>query len=341
MGYDKTNVDSTDQCKMFFSYEKNLTDWSKDNKNLNTLISKRWNIYEWLKWYDKTTEFPLKDKKYREKIVDALKWTTDLRSNPLGNLIWMTAFYKKNLDNKHEWRGYSMTTLWNTTPLWWYMESIAASELESTKEWFRNNLDKTELHKNVIKTSIENQINIALWRQNISLNDNQLERLLKWEESIDIWNENDKIRVTLNAEYKFYLLQECANESIGIQLNWLEIVAGDTQIETVTSQDDPNKIEVKTKTHKRINWSWIYTNSHEWMNQQDLSRKWHFSILGGGGKVVAKKEQDNTITNQEWWTWTWWNISWNGWETNQEWVSWTWTWSGSWNNNGSGWGWRD
>jgi hypothetical protein len=54
------------------------------------------------------------------------------------------------------------------------MENIATEDLASTQNWFLNNLDKSGLHKQIIKDSLQKQISIP----NLKLTDDQLKDLL-------------------------------------------------------------------------------------------------------------------------------------------------------------------
>lgn len=272
-----------DQCKMFFSYEANLTNWAWDWSDLMKLISNRWNVYETLRGYDKNTEFPLKWLNYRWKVVEQLKWKTNLSSDVVWNLVGMTAFYKRwkwTYVQMTEWRGYSMTEMWNTTPLWGVMVPIESTELAATKEWFWKNFDKADLHKNILVQTIMNNIKSLLSSNtdvDVSLiTSAHIESILKWQNSIDIWWKN--VKIDLDIDYVFYLLQECGNESIWIQLKWMEIKTGWVEIVQHINPANPEQSTATVKNTKRKWWFWIYTKAHVASNEQNLAHRWSFGI---------------------------------------------------------------
>lgn len=307
-----------DQCKMFFSYEEKLTDWSKDCENLKNLIEDRWDVYETLPGYVTTWEFPLKWKDYRSKVVNQLEWRADLSSNVVWNLVGMTAFYKRwkwtNVQMT-EWRGYSMTEMWNTTPLWWVMVPIESSELAATKEWFWKNFDASEIHKDILTKTILDHVKNLIFKtvydidaNNITIND--IENILKWQNSIDIWWKN--VKIDLDIDYVFYLLQECGNESIWIQLNWIKIETWWIEIEEHVNPANPDQSQVTTKNTKRKWWFWIYTKTHVASNEQAFAHKWAFGIwlFGGVQQQTSPSTEGGVNYKPHWNRPSWWNSQW-------------------------------
>lgn len=310
-----------DQCKMFFSYEEKLTDWKWDAANLKELIKNRGIAYEDLPGYVTTWEkFPLKWKNYRSKVVSQLEWRADLSSDVVWNLVGMTAFYKRwkwtNVQLT-EWRGYSMTEMWNTAPLWWVMVPIESSELAATKEWFWKNFDASEVHKDILTQTILDHVKklISDNVSDINANDittDHIDKILKWEESIDIWWKN--VKIDLNMNYVFYLLQECGNESIWVQLSWIKIETWWIEIEEHVNPANPDNSDATVKTTRKW-WFWIYTKTHVAGNGQSFAHKWSFGLwlFGGVNKTTEPKTEGGVHENSE-------NGSWN----TQWWVNWTW-----------------
>lgn len=222
-----------DRFKMIFS----LIPWTDSVEWLRKLAKRRWKTYESLMWYTDSKlskkgattpgeKFPLADKSYRDKLINSL-WGGTVDRKPDSNLVGMTAFYKRWRagvgENPDEliWQqlsqayGYSMTEIWGTDYLW-QLYPIEQDDLNDTKDWFINNLAKTQVHKNILKNAFSEKI----W---IGINDDQLYKLLRWEEvdiNIDKWVK----KVTIDVNYVFYLLWECANESIWVKLWSLKIV---------------------------------------------------------------------------------------------------------------------
>ena len=243
-----------DRFKMIFA----LISWKDTVSKIRKL--NRWDAYEGLKWYaTKWEDFPLKWLHYREKLLDEL-WSDKLKKGENSNLIWMTAFYKRwYAPNQNEAKGkdvdalnapkgtqstttfgkinrallgrqldqaywYSMTEIWSTRYIWQLLP-IDGDRLEDTKNWFIKNLEKTEVHKNILKKEFIEKIGCN------EINDDNLFKLLRWEEvEFNIDKRVKKVRI--DAEYVFYLLRECANESIWINLKSMTITTPNNDDET-------------------------------------------------------------------------------------------------------------
>lgn len=149
----------------------------------------------------------------------------DLKDKPNGmkvpavdkpNLIGFTAFYRIN---GGEARGMSMTAYGQTKVLGDTFEVKENDQKNKVQKWVVDNLTKYPVQQKMIKSSIENAIKtIDNQNKSISLSDQKITNLLKWE-SIDLW----KKKITLNTQIVKYFLAECANESIGIQIDGITI----------------------------------------------------------------------------------------------------------------------
>ena len=129
----------------------------------------------------------------------------------------MTAFYR--LWDKNAWRSYMMTELGWTSVLWW--ETIAITDtgdLERSQNWFINNLNKSWVHKDLLRASLSTKLKSILSVEELTLSNEDLEPLLTWQ-TIDIWDK----KVRINVKYMFYLLWECANESIWVDLQQIVV----------------------------------------------------------------------------------------------------------------------
>ncbi len=207
-----------DKFKAIFSYITDLTDGNADGTNLTYLMNRHGPVYKkGLLGPDGTTSYPLTTD-YRTTIVNTLQKESSLQRQTVENLIGFTAFYR--LSGK--WRGYSMTALGATNVLSngnleTSMAKIDnADELSKTQEWFTKNLDVNTANKDIILAKLNKQLE----SQKIILTADKLNSLFKWEDiSIDNWQ---KI-VKLDLQYYFYLLGECANESIGARINNINI----------------------------------------------------------------------------------------------------------------------
>ena len=308
----KDKVMVVDRFKMIFSYLSQLTDWKVDGQNLNAEINRRGTKYKELLGYDRNTRFPLTTD-YRSTIVEKLKTNTQIDRVPIQNLFGMTAFYKTWwVDGTHTRKvkqqlnqayGYSMTQMWHTNVLGWLaaMEDIWKDELTNTREWFVNNLEKSDVHSELLCNMIEKNVNSLLKngkvnvKWNIKLDKAILLKLLKWEsdiviwKSIDNWQEND-IMLSWDLKYVFYLLWECANESIWVQLNWLTVKTNKTiiieQISTVPGESSPvtvKPVTVEGVNTKRTGGPWVATSTHEAKIQKNISRQKDISFAMWAG----------------------------------------------------------
>lgn len=132
------------------------------------------------------------------------------------NLIGFTAFYRIN---GGEARGMSMTAYGQTKVLGDTFEVKENDQKNKVQKWVVDNLTKYPVQQKMIKSSIENAIKtIDNQNKSISLSDQKITNLLKWE-SVDLWGKN----ITLNTKIVKYFLAECANESIGIQIDGITI----------------------------------------------------------------------------------------------------------------------
>ena len=288
-----------DRFKSIFSYHPNISEngglKTNNGKVLQKIVADRdksaKNVYEKLHWYDKNAEFPLKGKKYRENMVQSLWQSANLIRRIEQNLFGMTAFY--HYTNK-EGRWYSMTQMWATNvlaikgdPNSW-VRKIEGNDLLATKNWFWNNLDKSGPHKEILKKTLEKQIDI----DGLKLTDENLKELLSWN-TIDILDQ--KVKIKLNLEYVFYLLWECANESIGINLEWIEV---STKI--ADSESESGGIESETGLDG-INENWrrrvIVKGNKHYSSNLTIS-----SVIANAEKDYAKKKfYFMNVLNKAWW----------------------------------------
>ncbi len=240
-----------DRFKAIFSYNDKLTNkWA-----LKAQLKNRGSGYKELYWYDRNERFPLiSNIDYRKAIQERLnsKWTFGRIHNP--NLVGMTAFYR--LGQNNVWRSYMMTELWWTNVLWWETMPITdQGDLERTQKWFIKNLEKSWTHKELLKASLSTKLKSILNVEELTLSDENLISLLQWED-IDIWDK----KVKINSKYVFYLLWECANESI-----WMELWDITVRTKIESHEDEENVLEV---------WrDWQTLTKTTSINQDDVSGK--------------------------------------------------------------------
>lgn len=280
--YDKMLV--VDRFKAIFSYNPNLTTpWA-----INRQLEKRQDQFMRLNWYI-NDKFPLDNgKDYRERVRLQLNKQTKIERKPNPNLIGMTAFYRK--DNHAQ--SYLLTELWGTNVLWGVTKEIEQWKLEATQNWLINNLEKNttyekELLRSIVKT-LDSKFNVDTEEPEII--HKKLSWLLKWE-SVDIWWKN----VTIKAKYVFYLLWECANESIWVEIEWVE---GDSYSDSFTVGGDYSITRsaawLYVRTQAADNQLWISANDHvRWISSslwlwepvppEPPSGGWTWNIPPSGG----------------------------------------------------------
>ena len=193
------------------------------------------------------------------------------------NLIGFTAFYKRKAG---EARGMSMTAYGQTNVLGDTF-SIEDAYKEKAKDWLLKNLKNHPEQLKTIARSIGTFPNATkgvdvieeydkLSQKPIkikSLSLDSIKELLAWN-SVDLWGK----KITLNTQIVKYFLAECANESIGIQ------------IDGMTIEDSQKVIQETTK---------MTFNASEATAQANI-KKSDFSIgvaFGGGRK--EEKNQDS------------------------------------------------
>ena len=160
----------------------------------------------------------------KEKLnIDYVKLAEGLPEKPTlvlkDNLIGFTAFYKRKAGDA---RGMSMTAygqtnvLGNTFPI----DKEKEKELrDNAQKWLLANLDKqTEQLKTIARSIGKFEEKSDALTNDGYLSEKSIKELLSWK-SIDLWKKN----ITLNMQIVKYFLAECANESIGIQIDGITI----------------------------------------------------------------------------------------------------------------------
>ena len=149
-------------------------------------------------------------------------------SNLMENLIGFTAFYRRNAKDA---RGMSMTAYGQTNVLDKTFP-VEKEQEDQAKQWILENLEKQPMQLKAIAKSIGkfekksdaltndgylSEKSDALTNDGY-LSEKSIKGLLSWK-SIDLW----KQKITLNTQIVKYFLAECANESIGIQIDGITI----------------------------------------------------------------------------------------------------------------------
>ena len=161
----------------------------------------------------------------RDEFINTLNG--DYTSEPMPNVLWATAFYNKN--NTAKWLA--LTWLGATNVLWWKTKMLTGDDKKAAEEWFlgvddnlgnwvswalseKSPKEWSNLAK-VIEDKLPKGAVLSYWA---------LKHLLKWEEvELSLDNSQKKVKVKLDVKYVFYLMWECANESVGMELWDLQV----------------------------------------------------------------------------------------------------------------------
>lgn len=274
-----------------------------NKKTLDTTMSKRkWYKEASMKWPNGQAIFnKIGVDKYRSSISSEIK---EFQWKIMPDIVGATAFYHRN--NTSKWLA--LTWLWVTSVLGWTVKSLEGNDKQIAKEWFLWSewtpyvpwvLDKEKSPmewnnlKNVVTKHIKSLIKDLKWE----LSEWDIKKLLKWEE-IELDNSSEKIKIKLDVDYVFYLMWECANESVGMRL-W--------NLHVLHQVDDARQWEL---------YFWE-------VNESGVVKDQQLGIAVGIGAGIWKKE---------WWWWeTWqeWKIEWPSWNI-PTWGSRTWTWNSGW-----------
>lgn len=201
----------------------------------------------------------------RDEFIKTLNGNYAMESKQ--NLLWATAFYNRN--NSAKWLA--ITWLGATNVLWWKTQELTGEDRKKVETWFLgwNNendeyvpwtLQKSPMEWDNLKRALESKISNKLSDADV------WDLLKKWEIVLD--NSQKKVKVKLDVKYVFYLMWECANESVGIEM-W------NIQIQEEHEVDDYSQ------------WS-LYLNNGDWTSSVNVSRR-DFAA----GAAVGWQEKNN------------------------------------------------
>lgn len=201
-----------DRLKSVFA---TVSESQKSSRNAVVNLAKQRNL-EYAKHHGKSV---LEDFSGGKLNIDYISLANQLSNHPkavlMNNLVGFTAFYKRKAG---EARGMSMTAYGQTNVLdkTFPLEETLQSQ---AKEWLLANLDKqTEQLKSIAKSIGKFEEQSDALTNDGYLSEKSIKELLSWK-SIDLWKKN----ITLNMQIVKYFLAECANESIGIQIDGITI----------------------------------------------------------------------------------------------------------------------
>lgn len=206
---------------------------------LNINLKERWDFYKkdkmvWPNGRPIFSEINVN----RDALVSEIKAWGNLNPELQTNLLWATAFYNKNNTSK----GLALTWLWVTTVLWWKMSEISWEDRTKVENWFLWEWEwdsrlpwsleegKSPVEWKNLKNWVSSYVRDQIWEFKTDawesmLTDAQVKSLLKWKEvELNLDNSQEIVKVKLDVKYMFYLMWECANESVGMQLGKLSVL---------------------------------------------------------------------------------------------------------------------
>lgn len=213
-------------------------------------------------------------------------WSTDIQE--YKNLLWYTAWYRK-WGKATDARWYSATAYGHTNVLEGFIQPINNPE---TKKWMIENLKKDTTYLNIILKSINTSLAKNPAGKGITLTlDNLFEILETWSVSIDKTK-----KININTNRYFYLLGECANESVWLSLD------GDIRIDTMTPDDNtmywPSVSTAIAPTQKT--WSVLAVSKTTKTIDLDVrGKKWDINFVGQGSVQVWWWKENGGQWNEE------------------------------------------
>ena len=199
----------------------------QSKKILDDLIKQRKEFYrkESMRWPNGRYIFSSLDSKYRAELQSEFT-DADCKPQIMPNIVWATAFYNRH--NTEKWLA--LTWLGVTSVLGWKTKVLEGTDAQQVMSWFLWGMDgethiswaldkdKSPVERSNLKQSVINYIKGKGINAD-SLSDNQLNNLLRWDPvdlPLDNWQEMVKLK--LDTKCVFYLMWECANESVWLQL---------------------------------------------------------------------------------------------------------------------------
>ena len=213
-----------DRLKAIFA---TIPDKQKETKSAVVNLATQRNL-EYRKHHGRSVLEDFSDDKLKIDYIDLANQLSDHpEKKQMPNLIGFTAFYRRKAGDA---RGMSMTAYGQTKVL---DKTLPVEETQQSqaKKWLLDNLDKQKEQLKTIARSIGTFSNATTGVDTIEEYDengqvikikvlslDSITKLLKWE-SVDLWRK----KITLNTQIVKYFLAECANESIGIQIDGITI----------------------------------------------------------------------------------------------------------------------
>ncbi len=323
-------LDSTDRSTKTYIVDRLKQIFAKDawytGKTLSYIIGQHtgWEAVTW----PSDTELPkdlLKEMKTQRNTVWSKSKQTYSESPTINpNLIWYTAFYR------YTWTHYknvkfSMTSLGNTSS---QVDLYTITEnKEQARERFLGNLEKNQYEVENLATALEAKF-AAQWTTADIQKDTYEETfktvksLLKWDTILlDSWG-----KISIDVNWVFYLLGECCNESIWVEISKIhtqDIKDNITINWKYSASGTPDKdykwwIDVHYKSHSIS--SHVSTKEQKvwakfitwplWKEKAPTAESHSWDDPTPGSEWAPSNDTPSWWETTEWWTidiWSWWD----------------------------------
>ncbi len=222
--------------------------------------SRDWSLpaYMRIKGGEKMKDFLTRDM-FKNAYKDNIDKVGDISKPKINNLLWFTAFYRKNAGNNA--RGYAMTLPGYTNVLWGTVNKFDNAQEGAAKKWIFDKINSDTFAKNAILQWLKTKLPENMRDQ---ITTDNLITILGWDTvTLPEWG---TIQVTATPVY--YLLAECANESVWLQID--AIILRDIPWSSDTRIIDGNMTEEYIPGRVSIN-NWGTTSSAKIRNGSSLS----------------------------------------------------------------------
>lgn len=266
-------------------------------KTAKTLLAARGDVYNKIRW--SVSWWVAVDRILPRSLLESTYASmTDTPSNtwqPQKDLIGYTAFYRKWKDNTHRW--YAMTLPWYTRVLWWKTYDIPSEKKKDALTWLSTHLQNDAFARDTILNTLSEKDFWPISPASIkALSPDNLVKLLTDPNGISIDGHILKIQTTP----VYYLLQECANESIGLKINAISVSKTDGTTHTVDTKISTNLVE------EFVDGDYLTSVTNAGA-RRTLDKRQVFNItIGWAGRFNTKqqdqqKRSNNTGNSQTWW----------------------------------------
>lgn len=212
------------------------------------------------------------------------------KAKTVSNLIGYTAFYR---DKKKP--AYSMTAPGNTTVYDSFIsKELAGDSLRDSKKRFLENLNAQRHEKALLLKAIQWHIREEFSDQ-IKIDD-VISFLNTWEKIISIDNWKKKYKLTLQSSYHFYLLGECANESLGMKIWGIKIKEYKSWGGDIGGAESTWEVP---QTYDNTN-IWFWVNNAQTRNEAFRGKKSKMGVGGAFGVAKPKPAPEEDAIIDDW-----------------------------------------